>query len=73
MIFSIAEKIKEHLTTINNKFVQEKKEEEEKILIEEQQIKETFRGMIADSKINYIPVTEQSFIEWETKFRQEMR
>jgi len=29
--------------------------------------------MIADTKINYIPVTDVTFLEWETKFRAEMR
>ena len=72
MIFQITEKIKEHLMSINNKLVEEKREEEQR-LKDDEEIKETFRGMIADTKINYIPVTEQSFIEWEIKFREEMR
>ena len=58
--------------SINNKLVEEKREEEQR-LKDDEEIKETFRGMIADTKINYIPVTEQSFIEWEIKFREEMR
>ena len=29
--------------------------------------------MIADTKINYVPVTDVTFLEWETKFRAEMK
>ena len=53
MIFQITEKVKEYLMTINNVFIDQKHEQEEEEWRAEEEIKETFRGMIADTKVNY--------------------
>ena len=72
MMFDITERIKEYLQGVNDTFVEIKEQEDEEARKREEEVKETFKGMIADTKINYKPVTAVSFVEWDEKFQAEM-
>lgn len=73
MIFETTERIKEYLQEINEKFVDLKHLEDEEQEKREAEVKESFQGMIAATKLDYVPVNHETFIEWETAFREEMR
>ena len=72
MIYDISEVLKEYLTELNDVFVKEKEAKEAEEAKRAEEVKQSLQGVKASDKANFIPVTKESFLEWEAKFRAEM-
>ncbi len=72
MIYEITEKLKEYLIEKNDVFIEQKEEEEAKAVEAAKQLEQSMKGIKAEARLNYTPVTPESFNEWDHRFNQEM-